>query len=333
MLKPPDRKAFFVNVPYRCLLPKNLDGILVTGLGVSAHRDAMPVIRMQPDIQNQGYAAGCAAAMAAKSAGSLRQIDIKELQKHLIDIGTLPEQVLTEKDSYPLPPDKLENAVESLVNDFDGLEIVLAHLKYTMPLLRKAYDNAEDEKAKLKYAHILGMLGHSSGSGTLIKEVKSRKWDKGWNFTGMGQFGASISELDSIIIALGRTRDKQGLNAIIEKLEQLDTGGEFSHYRAVAIALETLGHPNAAEPIAKLLKKPGLIGHAFMDINTARNRTPPGHVDTLTRNWSLRELVLARALYRCGDYKDIGKQILTEYANDLRGHYARHAREVLKERQ
>jgi hypothetical protein len=202
-----------------------------------------------------------------------------------------------------------------------------------MPLLRKAYDNAEDEKDKLKYAHILGMLGHSSGSGTLIKEVKSRKWDKGWNFTGMGQFGASISELDSIIIALGRTRDKQGLNAIIEKLEQLDTGGEFSHYRAVAIALETLGHPNAAEPIAKLLKKPGLIGHAFMDINTARNRTPPGHVDTLTRNWSLRELVLARALYRCGDYKDIGKQILTEYANDLRGHYARHAREVLKERQ
>jgi flavin-dependent dehydrogenase len=54
MLKPPDRKEMFVNVPYRCLLPLGLDGILVTGLGVSAHRDAMPVIRMQADIQNQG---------------------------------------------------------------------------------------------------------------------------------------------------------------------------------------------------------------------------------------------------------------------------------------
>jgi flavin-dependent dehydrogenase len=331
MLKPPDSKALFVNVPYRCLLPKGLEGILVTGLGVSAHRDAMPVIRMQPDIQNQGYAAGYAAAMSAKSGKSLRQIDIKTLQKHLIETGSLPGQVLTDKDSYPMPEEKLEQAVDSLVNDFEGLEIVLSHLKYTMPLLRKAYDNAEDEKAKLKYAHILGMLGHPSGAGTLIKQVKSRNWDKGWNFTGMGQFGPSISELDSIIIALGRTRDKQGLNAIIEKLEQLDAGSEFSHYRAVAIALETLGHPDAAEPIAKLLKKPGMIGHAFIDINTAKNRTPPGHVDTLTRNWSLRELFLARALYRCGDYKDIGKTILTEYARDLRGHYARHAREILEE--
>jgi hypothetical protein len=56
-------------------------------------------------------------------------------------------------------------------------------------------------------------------------------------------------------------------------------------------------------------------------------------VDTLTRNFSLRELVLARALYRCGDFKDIGKNILTEYTHDLRGHYARHAREVLKEQE
>jgi hypothetical protein len=176
-------------------------------------------------------------------------------------------------------------------------------------------------------------LGHSSGSDTLIKEVKSRDWDKGWNFTGMGQFGTSMSDLDSIIIALGRTRNKQGLNPILEKLEQLDTDSDFSHFRAVAIALETLGNPDAAEPISKLLKKPGMIGHAFMDINTAKNRTPMSHVDNSTRNLSLRELFLARALYRCGDYKDIGKTILTEYANDLRGHYARHAREVLKEQE
>ncbi|MBM3891609.1 MAG: FAD-dependent oxidoreductase, partial [Verrucomicrobia bacterium] len=53
---PPDRKSITAYVPLRALLPKGLDGILVTGLGVSAHRDAMPIIRMQPDVQNQGYA-------------------------------------------------------------------------------------------------------------------------------------------------------------------------------------------------------------------------------------------------------------------------------------
>jgi len=50
------------NVPYRALMPKGHDGLLVTGLGISAHGDAMPVLRMQPDVQNQGYAAGYAAA-------------------------------------------------------------------------------------------------------------------------------------------------------------------------------------------------------------------------------------------------------------------------------
>ncbi len=332
MLKPPDRKEIFVNVPYRCLLPKGLDGILVTGLGVSAHRDAMPVIRMQADIQNQGYAAGVAAAMAAKSGKSIRQIDIKALQKHLVEKGNLPERVLTDKDSFPLPKEKIAQAVKSVVNEFEGLEVVLAQLQDAMPLLRRAYEAAETEKAKLAYAHILGMLGEPAGAGTLAEAVKSRAWDKGWNFTGMGQYGASISEPDSLIIALGRTRSEQALGPILEKVKQLDAGSEFSHCRAVAIALETLGDTVAAIPLAEFLQKSGITGHAFTDIDVAKRRTPPGSEDTLTRNRSLRELVLARALYRCGDYEDIGKKILKEYAHDLRGHYARHARTVLKEK-
>ncbi len=332
MLKPPDRKEMFVNVPYRCLLPKGLDGILVTGLGVSAHRDAMPVIRMQPDIQNQGYAAGVVAAMAAKSGKSVRQIDIKALQKHLVEKGNLPERVLTDKDSFPLPKEKIAQAVERIVNNFEGLEVVLAQLQDAMPLLRRAYENAESEKDKLAYAHILGMLYEPAGAGTLAEAVESRALDKGWNYTGMGQYGASISELDSLIIALGRTRSEQALGPILEKVKQLDAGSEFSHCRAVAIALETLGDTAAAKALAELLKKPGITGHAFTNIDAARRRTPPGSEDTLTRNRSLRELVLARALYRCGDAEDIGEKILKEYAHDLRGHYARHARAVLKEK-
>jgi len=332
MLKPPDRNEMFVNVPYRCLLPKGLDGILVTGLGASAHRDAMPVIRMQADIQNQGYAAGIAAAMAANSGKSVRQIDIKALQKHLVEKGNLPERVLTDEDSFPLPKEKIAQAVERVVNDFDGLEVVIAQLQDSMPLLKKAYEAAESEKAKLAYAHILGMLGEPAGAGTLAEAVEARDWDKGWNYTGMGQYGASLSELDSLIVALGRTRSEQALDPILEKVKQLDVESEFSHCRAVAIALETLGDTAAAGPLAEFLKKPGITGHAFTNIEVAMRRTPPGPEDTLTRNLSLRELVLARALYRCGDYENIGKNILKEYAYDLRGHYARHAGAVLKEK-
>ena len=43
------------------------------------------------------------------------------------------------------------------------------------------------------------------------------------------------------------------------------------------------------------------------------------------------EISLARALYRCGDVDGKGEAILKAYTKDFRGHFARHAEEVLKE--
>jgi hypothetical protein len=57
---------------------------------------------------------------------------------------------------------------------------------------------------------------------------------------------------------------------------------------------------------------------------------PRSFGDTSTRNKSLRELILARALYRCGDHEGLAEKILNTYANDLRGHHATHAKAVLR---
>ncbi|MFH1920375.1 MAG: hypothetical protein ABIP48_10885, partial [Planctomycetota bacterium] len=68
-------------------------------------------------------------------------------------------------------------------------------------------------------------------------------------------------------------------------------------------------------------------------VEEARRRDQEDSGNTVgvkTRRDSLRELLLARALYRCGDYGDLGKQILTQYTQDLRGHLARHAKAVLE---
>ncbi|HYW79849.1 MAG TPA: hypothetical protein VE890_09750, partial [Thermoguttaceae bacterium] len=59
--------------------------------------------------------------------------------------------------------------------------------------------------------------------------------------------------------------------------------------------------------------------------------TPGGTNAEQTRRVSLRELMLARALYRCGDYEGLGEEILRTYTKDLRGHLARHAKAVLEE--
>ncbi|MCX7825587.1 MAG: FAD-dependent oxidoreductase, partial [Verrucomicrobiae bacterium] len=329
MLRPPHREDLIIGVPYRCLLPRGLDGLLVTGLGVSAHRDAIPIIRMQPDVQNQGYAAGVAAAMAAKKGGSVRKVDIKALQRHLVEKGNLPESVLTDKDSFPLPKEKVVEAVAAVVNNYDKLEVLLAQFETARPLLREAFARAAADKDKLVYAHILGMMGDSTGAETLAKAVAATPWDAGWRFKGMGQFGASLSPLDSLIIALGRTKSPLALQPIVEKVTQLGAESEFSHFRAVAIALETLGDRAAAKPLAELLRKPGIGGRAVTSIQTAVERTEPRGVEDMSRELALRELYLARALYRCGDHDGLGEKTLKEFDQDLHGHDARHAQAVL----
>ena len=330
-LKPPDKGAVSAYTPYRCLVPKEVDGILVTGLGISAHRDAMPILRMQPDIQNQGYAAGVAAAMAARENKRTRDIDVNALQRHLVEVGCLPETVLSDRGSYPLPHEAVATAVARAGNDYDGIGVILAAPKAALPLLEEAYKRAQDEGARRIYAHILGMMGDAAGTDALVASVASQDWDSGWSFTGGGQFGASLSPLDSLIIALARTGDRAALEPIHDKAAALGPEHPFSHHRAVAVALETLVAPEAAPTLAALLSKPGMMGHAVTDIGDAKEQVAFADPN-LSRELSLRELILARALFRCGDHEGLGERILTEYARDLRGHHARHARAVLAEK-
>lgn len=318
------------NLPYRALMPKGYDGILVTGLGISAHGDAMPVLRMQRDVQNHGYAAGQAAALAAKHKTTVRKIDVKALQKRLVEKGIISEETMNAGDSYPLSDEAMAGAVARFATDYQGIPVVLTDVPRAMPLLREGWKKATEEAAKLRYAHVLGILGDGTGVETLIEAVKKADWDKGWNFRGLGQYGPTTSPVDNLVIALGRTRDPRGLEALLGMLRKLTNESEFSHCRAVAMALETLGHKDGAKPLAALLKQEGMSGHAFTEIRDTIQRTPGRRADVSTRNVSLRELILARALYRCGDSDGLGEKILNTYARDLRGHYATHAKAVLK---
>lgn len=327
-LQTPHKDEVFAYTPYRSLLPKGIEGVLVTGLGISAHRDAMPILRMQGDIQNQGYAAGTAAAMAARAGVGLRDIDVKELQQRLVKKGNLPASVLNDKDSYPLPPERIKAAVDNAASGYTDVAVILAQPDAALPMLRSAYATAEAEEARRSYAHILGVLNDPAGAETLLKAVAEAPWDDGWSFTGMGQFGPSLSEMDSLMIALARTGDSRALETILKKAEQLDAASAFSHHRAVAIALETLGRPEAAPALAALLAKPGMTGYACTDAAAAQaaGALPDPNLD---RDRSIRELLLARALFRCGDFEEVGRKTLEAYAQDLRGHLARHAQAIL----
>ncbi len=330
MAKAPDHAGLSAHIPYRCLLPVGLEGILVTGLGVGAHRDALPVIRMQPDVQNQGYAAGRAAAMAAAAKCGVRDIDIKALQQHLVDKMILAREVPGQVDSFPLPDAAVVAAVADGIDDYLGLAVIFADPARSLPLLRRAYAAAGDAGRQLRYAHLLGLLGDDTGIDSLTAAVDARGWDQGWNFTGMGQFGFSLSEIDSQLIAIGLTGNPKGLPTLLAKLDSLTPTSEFSHFRAISQAFEAMPSPAAAPRFAALVKAFG--GNSKSDLAAAVDQVPANSCDTSERNRELTELLLARGLLACGDQDGLARTILQAYAKDLHGHYARHARALLENR-
>ena len=206
MLKPPrvpgqHRKQFYSYVPYRCLLPKGLEGILVVGLGISAHRDAMPIVRMQPELMNIGYAAGLAASMSAKSGKGLREIDVKELQAKLVAKGILAEDVPKQTDSYPVSLGTIIKAVAGVPGGFKDLGHLLADPERALPLLRTAYDQA-DGRAKLAYAEVLGIMGDAHGVATLVDEANAFLQKKDFAYKKQKD---GMDRLDQLLWSLGRS--------------------------------------------------------------------------------------------------------------------------------
>ncbi|MBQ9335932.1 MAG: FAD-dependent oxidoreductase [Lentisphaeria bacterium] len=308
LLKATEKDPYYAKVPFRALLPKNLENILATGLSVSAHRDCMPLIRMQPDLQNQGYAAGLAAAMAAEADLPMRKIDIRKLQRKLADKEILPESILAETDSVGgIDKDSGHYFLASIFLDEQG----------ALPRLREKFA-AEPDNVEL--AEILAFLGDDSGKALLEKTVDAMDWDPGWNYRGMGQFGPSCSQLDSLIFALDRIGG--GAGCVLKKLRSVTGQTEFSHIRAVCMSL--IGHPQkqAAADLKRILSLPGMSGHAVKSYADALASNRETRNDTSVRNRQLKEIYLAKALCKCDPEDELGAQLLASYRDSMQGYYS-----------
>ncbi len=70
-------------IPYRALIPKGIEGLLVAGRCISGTSVAMASYRVTGDCGAMGEAAGCAAAEAALRGVSVRDVAIGDIRKHI----------------------------------------------------------------------------------------------------------------------------------------------------------------------------------------------------------------------------------------------------------
>jgi glycine/D-amino acid oxidase-like deaminating enzyme len=85
-IKKYDPKKYYY-IPYRSLLPKEYDNMLVVGRCISATHEAQSSVRIMPICASMGQAAGVAMANAHKNGKSTREININEVQDRLRALG------------------------------------------------------------------------------------------------------------------------------------------------------------------------------------------------------------------------------------------------------
>jgi len=85
----PDGEAY--GIPYRCLLPQDVEGVLVAGRCLSASHDAHASVRSMGQCMAMGQAAGLAAALAAGRGITPREVDAAVLRHELRKIGAILE--------------------------------------------------------------------------------------------------------------------------------------------------------------------------------------------------------------------------------------------------
>ena len=75
------------DIPYRCLVPRGVDNLLVGGRCISTTHEAQGPIRNIPPCMVTGQAAGAAAALAAREGAQPRALDPVRVREALIEQG------------------------------------------------------------------------------------------------------------------------------------------------------------------------------------------------------------------------------------------------------
>jgi hypothetical protein len=76
-------------IPYRCLVPETIDGLLVAGKPISTTHRAHGSTRVPGTSLATGQAAGVAAALAVQAGVAVRRVDVGRLRETLRQQGAV----------------------------------------------------------------------------------------------------------------------------------------------------------------------------------------------------------------------------------------------------
>jgi hypothetical protein len=86
------QRGFKYQIPYRCIVPRKVDNLLVAGRCISVTHRALGSTRVMPQCGALGQAAGAAAALSIAEKCLPRELSVKKLQAHLRAAGAIVDE-------------------------------------------------------------------------------------------------------------------------------------------------------------------------------------------------------------------------------------------------
>lgn len=346
-----------IEIPYRMIIPREIENIIITGKALSTTHDSFPALRMQHDLENLGGISALAAAQAIEDKVVVRNIDIKKFQKKLVNRGLLPEKYIKREIK---PRNYSDEALRDWIRQFDPdislksfgntemseiryeripfVEVCTSPPKQAIPILEEELKKASG-KMQLRIALALAMHGSVSGALVIYNEIENQlstvslprlkehvQHSGPSNRTPPDQGAAPICA--NLIYALGMTRSDLNIFVIelvaelfgADKIDdfQEKEKGLFFYIDAVCYAAELIGNKAVIPSLKKIHANP------FLNNRSLKSGIEESHV---LERLSLIELILGRALARSGSAQ--GYEVLIEYLDDMRAILAEFAHTTL----
>jgi hypothetical protein len=308
-------KAIGCEVPYRCLLPRNVDGLLLASRALSLTYDAHHAFRMQRDTQRIGEVAGLAAVQAIRDGVEPRQIDVKKLQSVLRGRGLLDDRC---RPKPAIPEQQLRGLAGDTSADLDqanGLAwLAVRNGQAGVPGLRDALASP-DLKVRFKASAALACLEHKQGLSTLLKCVERRTADVPDGIRTVPLWQAAIP-------FLGIPGNRDAVPALVEVLRDLEA--PMDALIASVRSLGRIGEAAAAKAVRGLLQRTDLPAKRALRAN-------PGVSPVVEDARWQPVIAAAEAMGRLGAPADEVRDILRPFLDDEKAYVQRYAHRVLRE--
>ena len=342
----PHGVSAIVEIPYRAIVPKGIDHLLISGKAISQTHNAMQFTRMSFDIMTLGYVTGWIAAAIVKTGCETREFDVRTLHGILRSQGILPESCL----SKPIDPQSDDERMNQLIADLISGEensllcITMLTKESVEPKLLDAFQQFTSDTAKLRLGKALAWFHNPVGNSYIVNELKEccrQEKNRGqlpWEYYRKDK-DTPYWTINQDIVLLGLSFDPAVLPVILDVARTLPLNNPpvqqeriydrgridlrlipfYNRIVNLCLAIEQMPSQNAIPVLHRFLDDPYIKNHI--------SKTPEKAKEHIYG--AILETRIAATLACCGDKR--GFNVLVDYLQDVHYLISNYAKSELEE--